>query len=461
MTAPILCKDVEELLFELRRDEVSDIKRSAIDEHLSTCGECQELITKMGGLLDMASDGEPSLFADIDEDALFGRIESSIADDAAAPDARLDDVFTVARTSNGEPGPDFDRDELFERITGNLDQSNTADPLRSPRRPRRVWAAAVAAACIAVFVAWWTFSDDSSPIADPLPVKAPTVVAVDDTEAPAEETKSPQFEFPQLSTSPSSDESIRLFTAEDSEYRRLDEPGRSVVELESGSILIEYLTGQDSKFELKARGYTITVVGTVFYVTIDEDAPEITVFEGTVRVTSPDGSERTITGGEISDELNVQISAYVDLAAHRRALEEADQKAEAPSVEKPALEEPSVAEAPVEEEPEVVEELAPQPPSARELRRQALQAVHQGEFRRATTLLARALEKTEPDEQATADILLELARIHMRELDEPEQAADYLNRFLSQWPDDPAAEAIRSQLCAMSTVAESDDEMCP
>ena len=483
MTARISCKDVEALLFEHHRDELSDLKQAEVDEHLSSCSMCRELTSKFGDVFALAAGADTEAWADIDADGLFDRIETAIGDPdahSAHPDARLDEAFAAARISDSESHSAIDPDQLFDRISQQIDDSGPSKITPTPPRKRWPWAVAVVAASVAL-ITWWGLSEDlGQSIEQDIPETTAPVTASSDEAEDGDEDQPPGFAeedeeplpaalaLPSMRPAPSQRDSVKIFTTDDAEFRIDDSEDKTTIELDSGSILVEYLPDRDSELSLHTRGYTITVVGTVFFVTIEDERPQVAVFEGAVRMTSPDESRHKLvaTGelfdgadlGVLSEEITSQVAPYVDLDAHRLALRHAREEAKRP-VEDPSTEEVSVEEVP-EEALEVPEATDPEPPSVRELRRKALQALYDGEFRQATTLLASALEKTEPTEQATADILLELARIHMRELDEPEQAAAYLSRFINQWPDDPAAEAIRTQLCDMSSLADSDEEMC-
>ncbi|MFP4600968.1 MAG: zf-HC2 domain-containing protein, partial [Persicimonas sp.] len=171
MSNQLPCEDVQELLFELQRDELSDLKRAEVDEHLDTCPECAELAAKTGEMFEAAAEGDARMWADIDPDPLFERIEAAIAEDsqpyASDDQAKLDEMFEAARTADADTFASFNSDELFDRIAQQThppsdadadDQRGVDEPRSRPRR-RRVWAAIAAAAC-ATLIAWWGLSPD-------------------------------------------------------------------------------------------------------------------------------------------------------------------------------------------------------------------------------------------------------------------------------------------------------------
>ncbi len=575
MSNRLPCEDVQELLFELQRDELSDLKRAEVDEHLGTCQECAELAAKTGEMFEAAAEGDAQVWADIDPDPLFERIEATITEDsqphASDDHAKLDEMFEAARAADADTFASFDLDALFDRIAQqthpptdtDANDQRSDDEQRSRPRRRRVWAAIAAAAC-ATLIAWWGLSPDDPSPDDPSPV-APEAGQTADLATPEadesdqagdedqanqpdekkqrvatqEPSPSPAISVPSMQPAPTEKESVRLFASRDAEYAFDTDDEHPTVNLDRGSVLVEYLPGSTSQFSVRARDHTITVVGTVFLVTIHDEEVRVAVFEGAVRVTSPDGATREVESaeyiageqrGELTEAVTVQVERHVDLAAHRQALLQAREvqahepatvepdapreplaraenpspprpnhpapsadsapeadvpeadvpeadvpeadvpEAEQPEAEQPEAEQPE-AEQPEAEQPQPAAVAAKEAPpeesldepeadSARKLREAALQALHGGEHRRAANLLSQALQKTAPADRANADILLELARIHLHKLDEPQRAAHYLRRFVDQWPDDPAADAIRTQLCAMDALDSSDEALC-
>lgn len=507
MSSQLPCENVEALLFEHHRGELSALARAAVEEHLLLCSRCRELATKTGEMLGAASDADAETWADIDPGRLFDSIDAAIGaetcDGDSEPDIRVDELFDAAREADEREWASFDSDALFDRISQHIDESprgevrdreasSAADEnvrpgqrdkvqLGNPRRRRPLrpmaWVAAAAAVGAALFLWWGQSADESAPMApertEVADLAPPQVDQVEETQglAATPEADDEQvlaalpLSMPQMHRTPSARDSIRIFSSDDAEYLFVD-AGASALELTEGSILVEYIPEPDSEFTVQALSHRISVVGTVFFVAINGGNVDVAVLEGAVDVTAPDDSTHQVgTGefvagverGDLDAEFISQAQRYVDLETHRQALIEASRPAVAqPEVEQPEVEESEVEE-PEVEEPDVTE---PASPSPRALQQMALEAMHGGEYRRAVDLLQDALEQTAPAERANADILLELAGIHLRALDEPERAADYLRRFLTQWPDDPAAPAVRTQFCGMSVVDTSTEEIC-
>ncbi len=532
MSNRLSCKEIQALLFELQRGELSNLKGAEVDEHLRHCKRCRELVMKSGDLFDAARDGDAEMWADIDPDLVFDRVEAELGGEFEASSSdefgRLGELFETTRQADRDTWANVDSDALFDRISEQVvEPSGVNEDTEEPTavRTTRLWRVAalgaVAAAVAAIF-AWWGMStDEPSPVAPEsieVAEQAPAQPAESEESdagsaavAEAEDRLSPAMSLPSMKPAASKHDAVQLFGSEDVDYDFVEDDHHGSVDLNRGSMLVEYLPGSESRFSMRARSHTITVVGTVFFVDIEDDKVSVAVFEGAVEVTGPDGVTRKLESGQyvsgdddgsLAEELTSQLVRYVDLELHRQALREAASSAdpapaepaevaahaeaapadhstersdveagvaedvEVDKAEGPEIDEAEGPEVDEAEGPEVdeiaVDETAemPRPASSRELREKALEAFHQREYRHATDLLAEALDKTAPTDRTSADILLELARIHLRELDEPQKAADYLRRFVEHWPDDPAAETISKQLCDMDAVDSSDDMLC-
>lgn len=572
MNNEMTCAEVEPLIFELRRGELSDVKKTEVDQHLRKCATCRQLAEKMDLMFQSAIDADAEDWADIDAAPLFARVEAEVSKTSAPevvdPDQRLDDMFEAARTADDDAWGSFDSDALFDRIAGQVAQKkDTADVVElrpeqsvdedeTPRGGRGWIGVIVAAAACAAVVAWWGFeigspapTDSSADRPAPELASSHSETQTDDpattgAKKNTDDATKPSFSLPPMQPVTNSRESVKLFASSDARFD-LDEEN-APLRLRQGSVLVEYLPEARSEFAVRSHGYTVTVVGTVFSVNARAEGDvRIAVFEGAVRVTNPDGSTVEVESGEfvapegrgkLTETTTTEASRYVDLKAHRALLaarrtaersakvvapdllergepkrpepqrgepkraetklaktkpaEPTDSKTQRPvertastdeppsksnvgaeptsAVEPPENETPE--EAPPSDEPTVANARPTSAPpartrqevehdEARELRRAALEARHQGQHRRAVDLLAQALQKTPATDRAAADILLELAQIHLKKLHQPDEAARYLRRFARQWPHDPAADAIRGQLCNMEEV-EAAESFC-
>ena len=526
MSESVTCEEVQAALFELRRRELTDLRRSVVSEHLRTCDECRKMAMKTGQMFGAAGGDDVSLWGnldadalferleesiddrqqvppdtdgqlpeldemfevaqnaefgvgdDIDADALFERIEESIDHQQQAPDTDgqlpgLDEMFEVARNTDIASGDDIDADALFERIADEVTEDKPGDHRPgAPRasRDRRVWGAIAAAACAAL-VGWWLFSAPQIEQPQEPTTTSPTAEQPGEEAEPTDDAGA-AGELATLQPAYSPAESLRLFTEHADDYELESDDDTDTVKLAEGTMLVEMLPEHRRQFTLKARSHVITVTGTVFSVQIIDDIPRVSVYEGAVKVTDPDGTTHRVDAGDvragddrgrIDDAGYAAVERYVDLEEHRRALVQANTDAiraseselfaavgRADSSAQDAVPDPGPAPpAEISEEDIEADDAEPEEPSAHQLHEQALDALHEQQPELAAELLTEALELTDPDDQARADVLLELARIHLRDLDDPQQTADYLNRFVEQWPDDPAADAIRHQLCEM------------
>lgn len=507
MEDSLTCTEVESLLFDRRRQELTDLRKAMVDKHLRRCMACRQLATKTEEMLDAAGDDDPSLWTDFDADSLFGRIAADLHEADDAPESlddeqRLDELFLLAREIDPTDEAKIDSRALFDDITGRLSSDEEAEesPASSSRTP---WIAIAAAAACAAIAGWWLVSiNDASPSADPTD-EAPAQIAEVDEPASSPEVDADELS-PALQYASSPQESLRLFADDVAQYDfSFDDHDTDIIELNDGFLLVELRPDSHRRLSVRTGSHTINVAGTVFSVETGDPAPRVAVFEGAVDVTDSEGKTHRLTAGEYSrgdergqiDDVGYShVERYIDLEEHRRLLRRASEQAtrqgsslvyaafdaavsetDATSLRQAPVEEgPDLSEAQpvhterIEEEPTTPEPLtddtdsldgqepidAPVSPSATQLHDEALTALHEGRTYQAVDLLEEALQLAAPSDSAHGDILLELARIHLRQLDEPEMAADYLESFIAMWPDDPAAAAIRSQLCELDVDAD-------
>lgn len=548
MSDEVLCEEAQRLMFERRRGELSELKRAAVDEHLDNCRVCRRVAQRTDEMLDAAAEADADDWAQIDSDEGFERIRGRIGGETQKPanedigeneETRLDEAFQVAGGVDEEDWADIDADEVFEGISrrigradaggdtaaddGNVgggdeelggdEQRVAPDEMQSGRRGgfsgRRGWLAVAAAACAAL-IGWWMIAvggpwgpdggGDVEPAGQTAGGDEPGEQSGEDTGVPG------VVALPSLQRVSSPIESLQMFADESADYEITESGEGDRVALNNGSLLMEVSPDSASQLSVTAQSHTVEVTGTVFSVETGDDAPTVAVYEGEVRVTSPEGTTRRVeTGeylagaqrGELDDASRADIEQYVDLQAHRQMIREARREAARESVaqveaavavadsrieeiadsserdERHAVahqsgdhdhEQTSTDEDPGDgEEPEahgvqprnegagapLEEPEEPASTTPRQLHEDALEALRGGEPHRAADLLEEALEQTDPTDPARADILLELARIHLHELDDPDRSGDYLNRFVEQWPDDPAADTIRDRLCEM------------
>lgn len=496
MTDRQTCSEIREALFELHRRELSDLERTEVDEHLRNCAECRELSEKSADMLEAAS--RDDIWSIDDPDRLFEAIGAEISGDPTSEDtdehSRLDELFDAARTPGDDPSINVDADAVFDRVVEELEEPEQTETERDGDDPNHGhWRWIAAAAAAAAVVGWWFALTDAPTDTDRESVSASEHVAESDERSePSVDSEAPRFTaaFPAM-TPVETDRPVRLFADDDADYHYEEGDDADRVVLSGGGILVEYLPSSTSKFSVEANAYTIAVTGTVFSVQLTGESPKVTVFDGSVEITGPDGRTEVLKSGEfiddgqvaeIDDETYRLVSHYVDLERHRHRWQRAASVAAQESQDKlkvavdtaldgteraetqrqrPRPSQPDQPESPPDSKaeddaPDTAEESTASP---RDLHREALQALHRQKPERAAELLERALDKTDSDDRAQADILLELARVQLRELDDTESAVKYLEQFIDQWPDDPAADAVRDRLCEIDPDG-VDDAIC-
>ncbi len=469
MSDEVRCEVVEGLIFEHLRGDLSDLRKTAVEEHLSRCGSCEALRVKLEEMVSLGRQAPAELWAEIDQEEAYaaivaGILEEGAGEGAAMMEARLEEGFQLAQEAGGEEFGEFDEEALFGRIAEAVasGEQGGQEPAVEPWRPWRwVQAGVVAAAGVAVAFFWATW--------EPPPAEEPTgeePVAIQIEETPQEEVPPPEAppepevaSLPPLEEAISEGDRLRLFASEGARYQIDREEVPSEVQLDAGTVLVEYFPGgAQEEFAVAAAGSRVIVEGTVFAVTVEDRDLGVKVFEGAVRIIEAGGDHHYLEAGqsywrgrrELLDEASVRaVESYVDLEAHRRTLEALEEARSAPPEVEP------VVNVVVDEEGEE----APEERSPRRLRELALQALHDGDPPRAVGLLEQALAKTAPTEQVHGDVLLELARIHLHVLNEPQEGVKHLNQFVARWPDDPAADAIRLQFCGTREIG-IDEEHC-
>lgn len=478
---------------DIEADELFDRIDGALEQGGESVGESDSR-PWLDEAFEAAGRAEAGEFAEIDEDGLFDRIVGDIGDGA-----RSGETY----------GGDGSGDETVEEISFDSDCPDdgvSGSDETDAGRGRIGWVAVAAAALLAL-VGWWVFSNAGiSPSVDDT---APTADLTDQLD----ERPGPDgIGLTSLQRISSPWDSIQLFAGADAQYRFGPADRDESMELDRGSLLVEFRPHSDREFTVGVGSYTVMVTGTVFSVEAREQSPRVAVYEGRVRVEGPDETSRDVEAGEVlegdrreklDEESRAAVENHVDLEAHREMLDGRVREATAESehrlsqalntagteleelemdhrrrAERPEVGEPDfgdeqldptagepadrpegdgtddVTPSDVEEEPgeRDVDETEPEdetdePDSPRQLQERALDALHDEEPDRAASLLEEALDEADPASRTRADILLELARIHLRQLDDPGRAAGYLEDFVGQWPDDPAADAIRDQLC--------------
>lgn len=227
----------------------------------------------------------------------------------------------------------------------------------------------------------------------------------------------------------------------------------------SGALLVEWMPAGDEHLIVRTPSETVEITGTVFAVEVTEEATEVSVVEGSVLIARTDdgatgerigldraGRWQSVEGSTaISGAVQTAAGLRVDLAAHRAWMASRKQRRESARVE-----------AAQPRRAETVAAVEPQMP----LDRLADEALSVGDKPLAAALLEQwATQAPAPSTRRAAK--LDLARIYLYELHQPERGAAHLRDLISSAPSDTLVSTLRSELCSLrlpkdATLCEAD-----
>ena len=453
MTSSMNCDTARDLFFELRQGRVEPDQKISFQEHLQQCSACRDYVEKLDTMLDEAMIWEPAAEPDLDRQELFASILGELQ----------------------QPEPSNQSDQLNERVSQKsvvslaarrLPKSSSLEPeeavfdedlhrwaeLQHRRRHLRTLLIS-AAAVILLAIAWPLLLSDLLP-----------------EQAPATAPSSGLDRAERLAIS----DNLRLFPSPQARWNLSAADSGWEVDLQAGSLVIEFLPSQGEELHFQLPEATGKVVGTVFY--LNGDNSEVGVLTGGVQVAPAGGEERLIRdrqawrGGELIDVDPArwqQLQRLVDPEEHNRLLALATSESSpdlpqkddsiSPLATKPTPEaRPSPDGAPIRA---VSSQQASQPspatppkqerPGPTRLRLQAERALRDHDFQRATALYEDLLELLPPADRAAGSIRLDLARIYHRHLDDLESTAKHLRFFVQTWPDDAVTPQALAELCRL------------
>jgi ferric-dicitrate binding protein FerR (iron transport regulator) len=244
-----------------------------------------------------------------------------------------------------------------------------------------------------------------------------------------------------------------IFAGSDADWRAQQEHDWTLY-LASGALLVEWMPAGEEHLIVRTPGESIEVTGTVFAIEVTREATEVSVVEGSVVVSRTEGSrsgERSVVerGGRwrsdagastISGAVSTAAGLRVDLSAHRSWMAAHGRKrAESTTVRKPAAHRPK---------PVTVAVLGPPAAPEPTLDGLADAAVARGDHAGAAALLEQWVVKA-PAPSTRRAAKLDLARIYLYELRQPEKAAAHLRDLIEAAPSDLLAATLRSELCSL------------
>jgi hypothetical protein len=464
--------------FDYRRGDLGDRERARFEEHLEECAACRDYVERLDIVVGAAREVDP-VGQTSDPDAMFDEIADRIEDQ---------------KGGHGSEG------------SGELEESD------NPSWRRSVAAAAAAAAVVGLVVgagvtSFWEADRPKETVAERTDVGTGGAESQPDqseresgesdrrVERETEEVKSNReadggasepagfADLREIGSSEDSEESdrgvpenIRLFASTNADWQ-LRDGKETIVELDSGRLLVEYRPGREARsMEVRAPDCSVSVVGTVFYVSAERDEPRVGVLAGEVEVQTEAGeSIRLHDDRELSSEFAPQalpedrrrkLGSYLDLEAHRRAVREVGTDRDGREPEEPsgvAVEADEPAGVASRDEPGGAGGTSPKRDGRRSpssLRRRADEAVIQGKYRRAARKYRRFLERTPSDHPGGGPVRLDLANLYVHRLDQPAEAVPHLRSFVDNWPDDVAAPSARDKLCEITRELQQFESDC-
>lgn len=312
------------------------------------------------------------------------------------------------------------------------------------------WVAAAAALLIGLSASSWMGDDATVAVASPEQAAAPAL-------PPTEAVKAaPRLDvWASLARDASRPAGFpgSIFAGTTAAWRAQQEQDWTVY-LENGALLVEWMPTGAEALIVRTPSESIEVTGTVLAIEVTAEATEVSVVEGSVVVSRTDGSragERSVVerGGRwrsdagssaISGAVSTAAGLRVDLRAHRIWMAARGSKpATSAAVLRPAAQR-SKAVAPAD--------LAPAAPLEPALDGQAAAAVARGDHESAAALLEQWVVKA-PAQTTRRAAKLDLARIYLYELRQPERAASHIRELIEAAPSDLLAATLRSELCSL------------
>ncbi len=244
-----------------------------------------------------------------------------------------------------------------------------------------------------------------------------------------------------------------IFAGSDADWRAQQEHDWTVY-LAGGALLVEWMPAGEEHLIVRTPSESIEVTGTVFAIEVTREATEVSVVEGSVvvsRTEGPRAGERSVVerGGRwrsdagssaISGAVSTAAGLRVDLTAHRSWMATRGLKrAEGAVAPRPAAHRSKPATAAVLALP-----AAPAPT----LDGLADAAVARGDHAGAAALLEQWVVKA-PAPSTRRAAKLDLARIYLYELRQPEKAASHLRDLIEAAPSDLLAATLQSELCSL------------
>ncbi len=414
-------EDFRRLAFDYLRGDLAPEVEERVEEHLVESEEFADHVTRLQELLQSPKKANADLVPDFDKDALFDRIATEINSVPAANVVQ----FTQPTDADEEP-------------------LNSSESRRSP-----LLYIVAAAALIAIGFAasqFWQSATVTPQIAEQTP-KAPVAPKKVEETAPVPDVPAKPAQLAELELDQKSTESVRVFAGKSANWNLKKAKNQSEIDLEEGTVLVEFVPKRDDALELNTKHFNIRVLGTIFYAS-DDGEGSVGVVTGKVQVTPKSGEPITLVSGQeyvggvgvrpmetkqLADaETHTSVEKHLDLLAEARVDRSKPKEATKPKQEPKKV---------------VVPAAIPSNAPAKVWREEAAEAQRAGQYGIAAKVLERALVNLSANDPLRGAIRLDLSRIYINRLGQPAKAATHLKHFIESRPSDIATPTARKQYC--------------
>lgn len=417
-------EELRRLAFDYVRGELSMDESEAIESRMAESKQFEDYVKRLSALMRGAKEAPPELHHSMDADALFGRIAEHIhasqneVDESKSQDASEDEIIQVPR--------------------------------------RRPWGLlTLAAACVCGLLIWVVMAQQAVPAPVEEKVVVTKAVQIQEIPEPKEPAKSVEMvTFGDLKARDVQTPGVRVFAGDTSNFTLEGELERRLT-VEQGTVLVEYLPRKGERLSVFGKGFRVQVTGTVFYVS-DVNDGVVGVVTGSVLVVPDQGTPIAVRGGQeymineglraISPEhfedatQHVTVEEHLDRLAMART-ELVAEKAEAPKRPK-----------------KVASKMPAVDRSA--LREEAQKAMQERRYEDASALMERLLEQVPASDPIAGATRLDLARIYLQRLNQPQKAAFHLKRFVLARPSDAATPSAKAEFCRITHESGRSDALC-
>lgn len=408
--------DFRRVAFDYVRGDLGPQESEAVEQRMAESPTYREYVRRIDDMLgaarnDLARTPTPQA------DALFGRIEAALHAPTVHPAT-----------------PEFPTQEVdFEDV--------------SVRRPWALWvaAAAVVVACASLFFV--VQRDAQTPAVPQRVVVTPKTVSEEEGVAKA----APE---PRVTVEPvdGPDSDVRLYASRQAKYE-IEGALDKRIRLKDGTLVVEFVPEPGVRLTLSHPNFEVRVVGTVFYASTD-GAGLVGVVAGEVLVTTPGGGPVAVKPGQefvVGEGLRnadpdrvAETRLHVDVERHVQLLEARELVKDLPR-------QPSA--------PPTAHEVALSVEDAR-TRDEANRLMREGKWEEAAGVLEKLLADLSPTSAGAGAIRLDLARLYLKHLNRPQQAALHLKRFVVSRPRDPATPLARQEYCRIVEASGRQDALC-